>query len=507
MKHFLRYDLIPLLSMAAVCAFPCVFMYARNAEEAPVSAMIPFLIVFSVTALGIFGLLSVFLRNVSRAAFLTDLAMLVVINFCLLAIYLKKAMPFFRDRYLLLILGLALLAVFLLLIKKKPDLRTGCLLVLIAFGSMTAINFGLAAPAILGAHQVRRMEQPGPDAPEEDPFDLSGVAFENPDRPNVYYFIFDEYGGYDNLLHYYDYDNSPFLEALADRGFSVSLHSRNTEAIHSDTLVTNLINLNYVTTPADSGHKKAALRTNCQMFRMFAANGYRIDLINHVDYIGTPGTLVLTDRQTRRSISEYLLRNSIFYKSKKARQLLDDFFVLDYGANYRASLDNALEAGMNCWEPAAGAPTLTLGYIQCPHSPTMVGPNGEALPYETGWNWRDHSLFLGQSEFISRYILRLTEELQRRDPEAVIILQSDHGNRYPLHMVDLEELESYDPVAENPYMQNILNCVYVPGREMPIEGESGINTLRLVFREVFGADLPPVEPVVDFTDMTGDEKQ
>ena len=33
-----------------------------------------------------------------------------------------------------------LLGLFLLLIRKKPDLRTGCLLVLIAFGSMIFIN-------------------------------------------------------------------------------------------------------------------------------------------------------------------------------------------------------------------------------------------------------------------------------------------------------------------------------------------------------------------------------
>ena len=86
LRHFLHYDLIPLLSMLAVCAFPCVFLYARNASEVPANSMIPFLVVFSLNALLFFGLSAIFLRNVSRAAFFSDLAMLVVINFCLLVL-------------------------------------------------------------------------------------------------------------------------------------------------------------------------------------------------------------------------------------------------------------------------------------------------------------------------------------------------------------------------------------------------------------------------------------
>lgn len=150
-------------------------------------------------------------------------------------------------------------------------------------------------------------------------------------------------------------------------------------------------------------------------------------------------------------------------------------------------------------------PTLTVGYIQCPHSPTMVGPHGEELPFSTGWNWRDHSLYLGQVEFINDYILKLVDTIRERDPEAVIFLQSDHGNRFAIHMMQIGEWTEYDPYVENPYMQNILNCVYYKGQSFPIEGETGINTMRMVFREVLGADLPPIEPVQDYSSDYTDE--
>ena len=507
MRHFLKYDLVPLLSLAAVCAFPCVFMYARNAGEVPASSMGPFLLVFSVNGLLFLGLTALVFRNMSRAAFWSDMAMLVVINFCLLSLQLKKLAPWLRDRYLLAVCVLLLAGLLVLLLRKKPDLRNGCLLVLIAFGAMIVINLGQAVPAILQSHEVREefAAEQDPESEGQPAHDLSQVSF-GADRPNVYYFLFDEYGGYDNLRNYYDYDNSAFLEELEGRGFSVSRHSRNTEAVATDTIVPNLLNLDYVVKVEESGHKKALYRNNCQLYQMFAANGYQVNLINHVDYLGTAGCRVLTSHQTRRTISEYLMRNSIYNKFPALRQKLDDFFVMDYGANYRASLDNALEMGLSCWQETGGAPTLTMGYIQCPHSPTMVGPNGEALPFATGWNWRDHSLYLGQVEFINKYILELVDTIQKNDPTAVIILQSDHGNRYAIHMVQIGQWAEYDPYVENPYMQNILNCVYYQGESFAIEGETGINSLRLIFRQVLGADLTPITPVEDYSYGYEDEQ-
>lgn len=505
MRHFTKFDLIPLLSILAVAAFPCIFLYAQNCDQVPAASMVPFLLVFSITGLVIFGFASVFFRNVSRAAFFADLGLLVVINFCLVATNLKKLLPFFRDRYLMLLMLLVLLGIFLLLLRKKPDMRTPCLLVLIAFGSMILMNLIFALPTLLTEHDgpKKDIKHEGPDhAIQEE----TGIVF-GQQRPNVYYFLFDEYGGYENLLYYYDYDNAPFLEELETRGFSVARESRNSEAVETVTIVPNLLNLNYLVDRWSPYQKKTDHLDNTYLSRMFRENGYQVQMVNHVDFLGKSDMHVLTKNQTRRTISEILMKNSLFYKSHFFRKLLDDFFVVDYGANYRDSLDDALEQGLNSWKTAQEGPTLTIGYIQCPHSPTMVGPKGEHLPFEHGWNWRDHSLYLGQVEFVNNYILELTEVLQKNDPDSLIILQSDHGNRYAIHMMQLKEWDSYDPYLHNPYMQNILNCVYYQGQSFPIEGETGINTLRLVFRQVLGADLPPIEPIEDFSADYTDEAQ
>lgn len=497
MRHFVKYDLVPLLSMAVICAFPCIFMYARNASEVEASEMVPFLLVFLASAAILFLVTLPFFRNASRAAFWTDLAMLVIINFCLVAEFIKRGIPFLRERYQLVIILLLMAALFVLLLKKKPDLRTGCLLLLIGFGAMTLINFAVSVPAVIAKQRIHREFSESP-TPKE--YVISDVTFPNPDRPNVYWFLFDEYGGYDNLLHYYNYDNSPFLTELEDRGFVISNTSRNTEGIFTSTIVTNLLNLNYLVEETDEAEEKAMLRNNCQMYQLFAANGYRINLVNHVDFLGTDGCRVLTSNQAHRTISVYLLRNCLYDRIPLIRSFLTYYFISDYGASYRAGLDNAMEAGLSCWREAEknDCPTLTVGYYQFPHSPTMVGPNGEALPFRTGWHWSDPSLYLGQVEYCNKFIVQLVDNIQEHDPDALIFLCSDHGNRYAMHMLQIRALRKYDPYEENPHMQNILNAVCYKGETFDIEGQTGINTMRRVFNQVFGTEFPDVEPVYSY---------
>ena len=497
MRHVLKYDLIPALSMVAVCAFPCVFMYARNAGEVDASEMMPFLLVFLVSAAILFLVTLPFFRNASRAAFWTDLAMLVIINFSLVADFIKKKIPFLWDRYQLVVVLLILLVIFLLLLKKKPDLRTGCMLLLIAFGAMALINFAAAVPALIAKQRIHQQFSENPISNE---YVISNMEFPYQERPNVYLFIFDEYGGYENLLHYYNYDNLSFLEELEDRGFVVSNTSRNTEGIFSVTLLPNLLNLNYVVREEDETEKKLMFLYSCQMYRLFAANGYRINLVNHLDYLGSDGCRVLTANQTHKTISVYLLRNSLYGKIPATRSFLTYYFISDYGASYRVGLDNAFEAGLSCWKEAEKneCPTLTIGYYQFPHSPTMVGPNGEALPFETGWHWSDPSLYLGQVEYCNKYILELADSIQEHDPDALIFLCSDHGNRYALHMLQIRAIEEYDPHIENPYMQNILNAVCYKGQFFDIEGQTGINTIRRVLNQVYGTEFDDIEPFYSY---------
>ena len=489
LRHLRDHDLAPLLSVLLVCAFPCVFIYARNAEEAAPSGMVPFLLVFLATALLITLVALPFFRNFSRAAFFTDAAMLVVINFSLVADRLEAWFPWLWSRYTLLLFAALLAALFLLLLLKKPDLRIGCTLVAIAFAAITLMNLALAAPDILHAMQVEK--------PEVEPDTQTGIVFDRQDV-NVYYFIFDEYGGYESLLRYYDYDNSPFLDALADRGFTVTRECRNPESVYTAAICPNLLNLDYVVDFDTYGILTDYYMDNSYLVRMFSQNGYQVNLVNQDDFIGSTGCNVLTSGQTKDSLSQYLLDNSLFKKITPVRTFLARTLRFTEDDQIYDSLENALEAGLRCSSYAQDGPTLTLGYLCLPHSPLVIGRNGEHYRPKDKYNWRDQDLYLGQLEYTSAYILQLVDTIQADDPDALIILQSDHGCRYPMHLIQVKASDWYEPEEENPYMQNILNCVCYGGQRFDIEGSTGINTLRSVFNQVLGTDFESIDPVYDY---------
>lgn len=487
-KHLWSISWLPLLSVLLTCLYPCVFLYAHNAGEAPISSMLPFFGVFLLNALIFLVLFGLVQRSISRGAFLADLSMLVVINFSMVLNALQKKWESIGYLPLLLIFGAILLTIFLLLLWKRPNMKIPCGLIALAFGVLTVMGFVSAAITSLTS---------GSEEENQTVLDVyEPQTFASQDKPNVYYFLFDGYAGPECLEHYYDYDNEPFLKAMEDKGFSVSRTSHNTESLKTVTIIPNLLNLNYVAHKSMSDAEKDSLLDMPNLFRTFKENGYQINLANHLDYIGATGCNVLTHNQSRRTISDYLLKNSLYYQLDFIKKELNNYIHADYVATYTGPLFNVMDAEKDSWKYTQDGPTFTMGYLQCPHAPTILDKNGKLVDnYESvGWQWDRPELYLGQLEYISSFILDLVSTIQEHDPDALIIVQSDHGCRQANHFYDMGIWDDYDPKVENLFMQNTLNCVYYRGENFPIEGELGINSLRLILNQVFGTTYEMIEP-------------
>lgn len=294
---------LPVLSVLLTCFFPCVFLYAHNVDEAPFTSMFPFFGVFALNRCALFDRVWADPPELRRAAVMTNLSMLVVINFGMCLSGLQKLISSLTPLALMIAFGAVLLVILGLLLWKKPDLQILCGLFSLAFGALIAVNFVTAGIFNLQA-------QDPPDSGEAfetyEPMTFSG------DKPNVYFFLFDGYGGAENLQHYYNYDNEPFLTAMEARGFTVSRDSHNTESLKTVTLVPNLMNMNYVIEGNMTTAQRNAFLEMPNLFRTFRDNGYQLNLINHLDYFGATGCNVLTEKQSRRTISDFLLTNSLY---------------------------------------------------------------------------------------------------------------------------------------------------------------------------------------------------
>lgn len=135
-----------------------------------------------------------------------------------------------------------------------------------------------------------------------------------------------------------------------------------------------------------------------------------------------------------------------------------------------------------------------MSYIQSPHAPFVFNADGSVRDLSTGWYWKDETLYPGQLEYLNGVILETIDNIQSNDPNAVILLLSDHGARVPLHMVEQFGGPRFDAEKETPVMQSALCCVYVPGENLDIEGMTGINATRTALNAAFGMNLELVTP-------------
>ncbi len=456
-------------SIILVCAYPCVFQYAHNIQDALWLDALLFFGIFLATAAVIFLAALAVLRNVGRAALICDLTMLVVMNFGLVDSALKARFSWARALLLGGLVGLLLLGLLILLLRKKWNCKVPCLLLCLMFGGMTLVSLGSTVP-----HWLQHALSPEP-ALEAPP-----AAAEGP-RPNVYFFLYDEYGGPDNLDFYYDYDDGAFYEALDALGFVHSDSSYNMESTNTAEIVPNLYALQYLDTYGfQSGDGEVPA-----LYQLFQDMGYRIQLINHNSFLDTDKTEVLSHDQYAESICKYLFQNSLF----SIHPLNTPFLKLpqlQYTYAYVTMLMDVFRRTETAWETAQDSPTLTLGYIQCPHIGFVVDRDGNYLPGYAWSDWRDPQYYLGQLEYTNRRILSAVQAIRAHDPEAVIILQSDHGARLSKHRQDLYNIPYQE--ADLIHEHNILNAVCLPGQELSIEGLSGINTLRTVLNTVYGTD-------------------
>ena len=140
-----------------------------------------------------------------------------------------------------------------------------------------------------------------------------------------------------------------------------------------------------------------------------------------------------------------------------------------------------------------------MSYFVSPHAPFLFDESGKATSPDAYYDWRIPELYLAKLEYTNQVILEAVDQIQRHDPDAVILLQADHGARTPGQLVNEFGGPWFDTEEEIPYMQSVLCCAYVPEENVSVSGETCINATRKVFSSVFGLNLPPLEVPQNYT--------
>lgn len=473
---------VQIFSLLCICIYPNLFMYFQNAGEAQIADVLPIMALFIITAVVVWLVSFLMMKDFAISITLANIVMLIVMNFELLV----KIFNRFSHKYICTMLCALVFIVFAkLFLSRKREVASGLnTIFLITFLSLIIVNALTAFPVIIHKMTIR----------VDKPVILSSIdekLLDTEERPNIYFMIFDEYGGEKNLEKYFEYDNQEFMTVLADYGFNISYSGRNDESIETVTLLPNLFNLNYVVNDAMIQEERLAYMKEPELFKIMQYLGYDIITCSSIPFLDNSMSIKNYEEQEvfENKAGYFVLKNSCFihlYKRYTEHQVMSlDSMDKSYGDLLIESFEYYKDLSS---ESRHGKPQICIGYFQAPHVPFFYRSDGTLTPSEEYENWLNHDNYIEYLKWTNEKIEGIVKTIIDNDSNSIIIIQSDHGARYPVHV---GELTGENPFSvEDCWEQNyILNCLYYKGEEKDIEGLSGINTLRYVLNEEFNTNL------------------
>lgn len=349
----------------------------------------------------------------------------------------------------------------------------------------------IAAVATVNVALTGALEVPGAPAGQQQ-------AEADPGTPNIYVVLLDGYPRADTLSEAFGFDNSPFTDALADRGFQVIDESRSN---YTKTLMTlaSTLNMNYTHSidilddPIDDAIRQSRQLTvainSSEGVRLLREHGYEIlasgaafgdTALMSADSFFETGHLTRFEEQ----IAHFTWLATVL-----------DFVAPDYlPGQHRDAVEDSFGILTDVADSHGRGPFFMLTHVLSPHSPFLTAADGLPRPppdcfpsrcslwdtelQRTGMTKAEYtSGLVGQTQYLNEMILSAVDEIQSVDPDAVIALFSDHGIRY-----DIREIDEF--------FLNFL-AVYSPsGQPLLPNDASPVNLLPYLFNEHLGTDLP-----------------
>jgi hypothetical protein len=331
------------------------------------------------------------------------------------------------------------------------------------------------------------------------------------DPPDIYYVVLDGYGREDILREMYAVNNGPFLDQLREMGFFIAdeAHSNYMQTVLS---LSSSLNLQYLDEQIQIwGQDSADRRLPTEMIRhslvrgFLEARGYRT-----VDVESGYYPTEIQDADERVGLMRPHGINAyeqfwVLYSPLVELIPKDEFGYPTWGYEmHRERIIQGLESLAQV--SAEDGPKFVFAHVIAAHPPFVLQADGtpvpEARPYQLvdgGQSYESHEEFIsgyvGQVSYINRLLLEIVPTILRNSKRPpVIILQGDHGPGSKLDWYSAAGTCLWERTSN-------FNAYYLPEayRAGLYPSITPVNSFRYVFREIFGADYPPLEDVTYYS--------
>lgn len=313
--------------------------------------------------------------------------------------------------------------------------------------------------------------------------------------PDIYYIILDAYGRDDLLQQLFDFDNTPFIQSLEQRGFYVA---RQSPSNYSQTPISlsSSLNMRYINDVATAAGTDEYSRS------------YYLDLIQHNQVMQLARNLGYTTisfdsgtNQTNASnVSDKVIRMPFDltpiereYINLTPLAVINQSFYqkIQYKLHAQKINFNLDQIKLIAQNPAA---TFTYAHILSPHAPFIFNADGtlrinsglfSLQPQSSGLTKSQYSEgYTNQISYLNSRVIDIVDTiLNQTNAPPIIIIQGDHGSDMTINW------ENPTPEQVNERM-SILNAYLFPAADPAIFSPnlSPVNSFRLLFNTYFGGE-------------------
>ncbi len=346
------------------------------------------------------------------------------------------------------------------------------------------------------------IENRSPAVPLNSSLEIPDSAFSTSFRPDIYYIVLDGYARADILSAVFQYDNSPFIDELTERGFFVASNSH-TNYISTVPSLASSLNLQYLDKVAqDEGIDSRNLTPLSNMVQnnqvdlflkklnyetITISSGYENTEIRRVDHYLSSAFRGINEFETLTlqltPIGRYFVR--------PGRLLEDGLQYAPQRDRVRFSFDSLANS-----VPEIASPKFVFAHIVSPHPPFVFGPNGEATQPDYPHTIGDGTDFPGttaeylegyrnQITYVNKLLLESVDQiLIQSQSKPIIVIQSDHGSGAFLQWTKLEDNGCLKERASN------FVAVLTPDSKAQFyDSITPVNIFRILFNSYFETDF------------------
>jgi hypothetical protein len=463
-------------------AFPVLFLFAQNADELALGDVTRPLLITVASSIVLLFVMNRIVRDTVRAGLVSSA--IIILFFSYGHVWEILQGPVIGGR----VIAGRIIDSDLYLLVPWAAISLGVLLV--AFGARKYLNesteiLNIVALTLVLSSTFSIVRSGGDLASKGDcPQPLTQTAAEQP--RDIYYLIFDRYGGAPTLKNTYGYDNSEFLAYLEDKGFYVASDTRANYPRTSHSLASSL-NAGYLDCLVEGNADEsswnaiyASLRDH-QVGRFLQRAGYTYAHVGSWWDVTASSPYADEDHSYEGSLgfSHLLYSTTLARPFGEYLKLSDPRRVTDFK---RALFQLRTVQSMR----QRPGPRFVFAHILLPHEPYIFDAKGSYRSRADEQRLGPRQSFVDQLIFTNRAIRELLDVLISGPEETrpIVVLQSDEGPhplRYDNEGPDFDWTEA--STAELNETFRILNAYYLPGITDPglYPTITPVNTFRKIF--------------------------